>query len=72
MVWFRRQPSASVGAVVSLMDGLTGRDPAFCVVWFRFRLFRRFLALWPSQAGRAYRLLEMVRVLLRSAFGGIF
>ena len=32
----------------------------FCVVWFRFRLFRRYLALWPSQVGRAYRLLEMV------------
>ena len=34
--------------------------PAFCVVWFRFRLFRRYLALWPSQVGRACRLLEMV------------
>ena len=32
----------------------------FCVVWFRFRLFRRFLALWPSRVGRAYRLLDMV------------
>ena len=32
----------------------------FCVVWFRFRLLRRYLALWPSQIGRAYRLLEMV------------
>ena len=21
-------------------------DPAFCVVWFRFRLLRRYLALW--------------------------
>ena len=31
-----------------------------CVVWFRFRLLRRYLALWPSQVGRAYRLLEMV------------
>ena len=30
------------------------------VVWFRFRLLRRYLALWPSQVGRAYRLLEMV------------
>ena len=34
--------------------------PAFCVVWFRFRLLRRYLALWPSQVGRACRLLEMV------------
>ena len=60
VIWSRRQPLASVGAVLSLLDGPTGCDPAFCVVWFRFRLFRRYLALWPSQVGRAYRLLEMV------------
>ena len=51
---------ASVGAVLCLMDGPTGCDLAFCVIWFRFRLFRRYLALWASQVGRAYRLLEMV------------
>ena len=60
VVWSRRQPLASVGAVLSLLDGLPVCDPAFCVVWFRFRLFRRYLSLWPSQVGRAYRLLEMV------------
>ena len=32
----------------------------FCVVWFRFRLLRRYLALWPAEVGRVYRLLEMV------------
>ena len=42
------------------MDGPSGCDLLFCVVWFRFRLFRRFLALWPSRVGRAYRLLDMV------------
>ena len=60
VVWSRRQPLASIGAVLSLLDGLTGCDPAFCAVWFRFRLFRRNHALWPSQVGRVYRLLEMV------------
>ena len=60
VVWSRRQPLASVGAVLSLFDGPTGCDLLFCVVWFRFRLFRRFLAFWPSQVGRAYRLLDMV------------
>ena len=60
VLWSRRQPLASVGAVLSLLDGPTGCDPLFCVVWFRFRLFRRYLALWPSEVGRAYRLLEMV------------
>ena len=60
VVWSRRQPLAGVGAVLSLLDGPTGCDPAFCVVWFRFRLLRGYLALWPSQVGRAYRLQEMV------------
>ena len=40
--------------------GPTGCDPAFCVVWFRFRLLRRYLALWPSEVDRVYRLLGMV------------
>ena len=43
VVWSRRQPLASIGAVLSLLDGPTGCDPAFCVVWFRFRLLRRYL-----------------------------
>ena len=60
VVWSRRQPLANVGAVLSLWDGPTGCDPAFCVVWFRFRLLRRYLALWPAEVGRVYRLLEMV------------
>ena len=59
VVWSRRQPLACVGAVLSLMDGPTGCDPANCVVWFRFRMLRRYLALWPSQVGRPYRLLGM-------------
>ena len=60
VVWSRRQPMASVGAVLSLLDGPTRCDPAFCLVWFRFRLLRRYLALWPSEDGRVYPLLEMV------------
>ena len=38
VVWSRRQPLASLGAVFGLSDGPTGCDPAFCVVWFGFRL----------------------------------
>ena len=45
VVWSRRQHLANVGAVLSLMDGPTGCDHAYCVVWFRFRLLRRYLAL---------------------------
>ena len=60
VVWSHRQPLASVGAVLSLVDGPSGCDPAFCVVWFRFRLLRRYLAFWPVEVGRIYRLLELV------------
>ena len=60
VIWSRRQPLASVGAVLSLMDGPHGCDSACCVVWFRFRMFRRYLALRPSEVGRVYRLLELV------------
>ena len=60
VVWSRRQPLANVGADLSLLDGPTGCDPAFCVVWFRFRLLRRYLALWPAEVDRVYRLLGMV------------
>ena len=41
VVLSRRQLIANVGAVLSLLDGPSGCDPLFCVVWFRFRLFRR-------------------------------
>ena len=47
-------------AFFSLLDGPTGCDPAFCVVWFRFRSLRRYLAVWPAEVGRVYRLLGMV------------
>ena len=60
VVWSRRQPFTNVGAVLSLLDGPTGCDPAFFIVWFRFRLLRRYLALWPAEVDRVYRLLEMV------------
>ena len=40
---------------------LFGCDPACCVVWFRFRMVRRYLAYRPSEVGRMYRLLDSVR-----------
>ena len=46
-----------MGAVLSLLDGPVGCDPAFCVVWFRFRLMRRYSAYRPEEVSRVYRLL---------------
>ena len=56
--WSSRQPLAHVGAVLSLLDGPVGCDPAFCVAWFRFRLMRRYLAYRPDEVSRVYRLLS--------------
>ena len=58
VAWSRRQPIAHVGAVLLLLDGPVGCDPAFCVVWFRFRQMRRYLAFRPEEAPRVYRLLH--------------
>ena len=57
VVWSRRQSFASVGAVLSLLDGPSGCDPAYCVVWFRFRMLRRYLTYRPREVSRVYRLL---------------
>ena len=78
-------PLANTGAVLSLLDGPSGCDPAFCVVWFRFRTLRRCLAYRPGEVHRAYRLIDgaadgcpghglricLWRVLLRLGFSGI-
>ena len=58
VAWSRRQSFASVGAALNLLDGPSGCDPAFCVVWFRFRMLRRYLAYHPGEVFRVYRLLE--------------
>ena len=60
VVWSRRQPFANVGAVLSLLDGPLVVILLFVQFWFKFRLLRRYLALWPSEVGRIYRLLDMV------------
>ena len=50
VIWSRRrQPSAKLGAVLSLLDGPQECDPAHCVVWFR----RRYLAYRPSEICRS-------------------
>ena len=57
VVWSRRQPLAGVGAVLSLMDGSPGVTPHFALSGAGFACCVGNLALWPSQVGRACRLL---------------
>ena len=61
VVWSRRQPLANVCAVHSLLDGPPGSDLAYCIVRFRFRMIRKYLAYRPSEVGRVDRLLDTVR-----------
>ena len=49
VVWSRKQPLANAGAVLGLLDEPQGCDSSFCVVWFMFRLFRRYLSYKPER-----------------------
>ena len=57
VVWSRRRSLANTGAVLSLLDGPSGCDPAFCVAWFGFRMLRWYLAYRPGEVFRIERLL---------------
>ena len=43
-----------------MLDGPGFVDPVACIVWFRFRLMRRYLAYRPFETARIGRLLELV------------
>ena len=58
--WSNRQPLANVGALLCLLYGPPGCNPAFCVVWFRFLMLRRYLAYRPGEVPGLYRLLDSV------------
>ena len=43
-VWSTMMPLANSPAILNLLDGPVDVDPAFHVIWSRFRMMRRFLA----------------------------
>ena len=43
-VWSSEMPLANAPALLNLLDGLVGVDPAFHIIWSRFRMMRRYLA----------------------------
>ena len=45
-------------ALLSLLDGPWGSDPAFFIIWSRFRQLRRYLSCRPDEETRIYRLLD--------------
>ena len=43
-VWSSEMPLANAPAVLNLLDGPVDVDPAFHIIWSRFRMMRRYLA----------------------------
>ena len=59
-VWSSKMPLANTPAVLNLLDGPVDVDPAFYVVWSRFRMMRRYLAYCPEEEPRIFRMLDLV------------
>ena len=58
--WSSKLTLAHSGTVLGMLDGPEWVDPAACIVWFRFRMLRRYLAYRPAEVARIGGLLELV------------
>ena len=59
-VWSSKIPFANAPAVPHLLDGPIGVDPAFHIIWSRFRMMRRFLSYCPEEEPRIFRMLDLI------------
>ena len=57
-VWSKKLPMTNTLALLSLLDAPWGSDPAFFIIWNRFRQLRRYLAYRPDDQHRIFRLLD--------------
>ena len=56
-----KMPLANAPAILNLLDGLVDVDPAFYVVWSRFRMMRRFfLPIVLEEEPRIFRMLDLI------------
>ena len=55
-------PLANAPAILNLLDGPVGVDPAFHIVWSRFRMMRMYLACCPEEEPRIFRMLDFISV----------
>ena len=46
--------------LTNLLDGPVGVDPAFHIIWSRFRMMRRYLAYCPDEEPRIFRMLDLI------------
>ena len=59
-VWSSKMPLANAPAVLNLLDGPVGVDPAFHLEWSRFRVMQRYLAYCLSDEPRIFRMLDLI------------
>ena len=59
-VWSSKMPLANAPAILNLLDGPVDVDPAFYVVWSRFRMMRWYLAYCPEEEPRILRMLDLI------------
>ena len=59
-VWSSKMPPADAPAILNLLDGPVGVDPAFHIVWSRFRVVRRYLSYCPEEEPRIFRMLDLI------------
>ena len=59
-VWSSKMPLANAPALLNLLDGPVDVDPAFHVVWSRFRMMCRYLAYCPEEEPRIFRMLDLI------------
>ena len=55
-----KMPLANAPAILNLLNGPVGVDPAYHVVWSRFRMMRRYLAYCPEEEPRIFRMLDLI------------
>ena len=53
-------PLANTPAVLNLLDGPVAVDPAFHIVWSRFRMMRRYLSYYHDEEPRMFRMLDLI------------
>ena len=59
-VWSTKMPLANTPAILNLRDGPFDVDPAFYVIWSRFRMMHRFLAYCPEEEPWIFRMLDLI------------
>ena len=55
-----KMPLADAPAILNLLDGPVGVDPAFHIIWSRFRLMRRYLSYCPEEEPRIFRMPDLI------------